>query len=439
MADPRIEGVDAREILDSRGRPTVEADVRLADGSVGRASVPSGASTGRHEAVELRDGDPHRYRGLGVRRAVDHVRTLIGPAVVGLRADEQDRIDGRLIELDGTPDKARLGANATLAVSLAACRAAAGSRRTALYRHIADLAGGSPTVPLPMINVVSGGLHAGRQLDVQDVLVVPIAAASFAEALATVAAIHVRLGEMVVAAGQPPLLADEGGWAPRLGSNREALDWVVGAMRDEGVDARIALDVAASQLLDPATGEYLLAAEGRRLTPADLVTELTDLATAYPVVSIEDGLAEDAWADWAELTRRARGIQLVGDDLFVTNADRLRRGIEAGAANAILVKPNQAGTLSETLEVIRLARESGYRTIVSARSGETEDSFLADLAVGSAAGQIKVGSVARSERLAKWNQLLRIEAELGTEAYVGAGALAHPDRRPARPPDAGQP
>jgi enolase len=423
VPDLRIERVVAREILDSRGRPTVEADVILAGGAVGRASVPSGASTGTHEAVELRDGDPARYRGRGVRTAVANAQDIIGPVVRGLGADAQDALDRRMIDLDGTANKARLGANATLAVSLAACRAAAAARGVPLYRHVADLCGTRPTVPLPMVNLISGGLHAGRQLDIQDVLMIPTGAVDFATAMADVAAVHARLGEMVVAAGEPPLVADEGGWAPRLASNRDAVDWVVTAIADSRVPAGVALDVAASHFLDGATGDYVLAADHRRRTSSELVDDWLELSSVYPVLSIEDGLAEDDWDGWAELTQRGGAIQLIGDDLFVTNAVRLRRGIETGVANAVLVKPNQAGTLTEALEVIRLAREHGYRTIVSARSGETEDAFLADLAVGSAAGQIKVGSIMRSERSAKWNQLLRIEAELGTEAYVGAAAL----------------
>jgi enolase len=425
LADLRIERVVAREILDSRGRPTVEADVVLADGTLGRASVPSGASTGTHEAVELRDGDPRRFAGRGVRLAVANVVDVIGPAVRGLPASDQNGLDRRLIEIDGTPTKARLGANAALAVSLATCRAAATAREIPLYRHIADLAGTEPTVPLPMVNLISGGLHAGRQLDFQDVLMIPTGAPDFATGMADVATVHAALGERVVAAGQQPLVADEGGWAPRLRSNREAVDWVAEAIADTGVEAAIALDVAASELIDPASGEYILAADDRRLTSTQLVDLFVELAGVRPVVSIEDALAEDDWDGWADLTRRLGPIQLIGDDLFVTNAARLQRGIDAGVANAILVKPNQAGTLTEALEVIRLARANGYRTIVSARSGETEDSFLADLAVGSAAGQIKVGSITRSERLAKWNQLLRIEAELGVGSYIGAAALTN--------------
>ncbi len=424
MPDLRIDRVVAREILDSRGRPTVEADVHLGGGAVGRASVPSGASKGTHEAIELRDGDPRRYGGLGVRRAVSNVQNEIGPGVRGLPADDQDGIDRRLIELDGTPNKSRLGANATLAVSLAACRAASAARDIALYRHIADLCGVRPTVPLPMVNMISGGLHAGRQIDIQDVLVMPTGADDFAGALADSVAVHARIGEMLVAAGYRLLTADEGGWAPPLGSNREAVAWVAAAIVDTGVGAGIGLDIAASHFFDPATGDYVLAAEGRRLRAPALIDEWLDLAAAFPVLSIEDGLAEDDWDGWAALTQRAAGTQLIGDDLFVTDLERLQRGVNDGVANAILVKPNQAGTLSQALEVIQFARANDYRTIVSARSGETEDAFLADLAVGTAAGQIKVGSVTRSERLAKWNQLLRIEEELGAGSYVGRAALS---------------
>jgi enolase len=434
MRDLRIDRVVAREILDSRGRPTVEADVVLANGVAGRSSVPSGASTGAHEAVELRDGDAKRYGGLGVRRAVANVRDVIAPAVRGLASDDQQGLDRRLIDLDGTPTKARLGANATLAVSQAACRAAAAGRDVPLYRHIAELCGTTPVVPLPMINLISGGLHAGRQIDLQDVLIIPTGAADFASSIADAAAVHARLGDMVIDAGQQPLVADEGGWAPRLGSNRDAVAWVAVAISETGVDAGIGLDIAASELMDRRTGEYVLAADDRRCTSRELIDDWERLVGAFPVLSIEDGLGEDDWAGWVELTTRIGQIQLIGDDLFATNRPRLERGVAMGAANAVLVKPNQAGTLSEALEVIRLARASGYRTIVSARSGETEDAFLADLAVGSAAGQIKVGSLTRSERLAKWNQLLRIEEELGAGAYAGAAALTSAISPTARVP-----
>jgi len=422
MPDLQIVSLTGREILDSRGRPTVEADVRLADGTVGRASVPSGASTGRHEALELRDGDPSRFRGLGVLRAVANIDGEISSAVRGLRADDQRALDDTLIALDGDPHKRRLGANAALAVSMAACRAAANGRGVPLYRHIADLAGTQPTIPLPMVNIISGGLHAGRQLDIQDVLAIPLAAASFREALEVAVRIHARVGDMVMAAGFPPLGADEGGWGPPLASDREAIDWVGRAIADEGVSAGIALDIAASHFFgDDST--YRLSSVGA-LDSAGLTDVLAGWTRDYPIVSIEDGLAEDDWAGWTALTIRLAAIQLIGDDLFVTDCRRLERGMTQGVANAVLVKPNQAGTLSESFDVVAAARRGGYATIVSARSGETEDSFLADLAVGTGAGQIKVGSVTRSSRLAKWNQLLRIEEELGPGAYAGAEALA---------------
>ena len=345
MVDFRIEHVLGREILDSRGRPTVEADVASQAAHRSGLGAIRRLDRARTRPSSSRDGDPSRYRGGGVRTAVGNVRHVIGPAVRGLPADDQAALDRRLIELDGTPTKARLGANATLAVSLAACRAAADARM-ALYLHIAGLCGSRPVVPLPMVNLISGGLHAGRQLDLQDVLIIPTGARDFATAIADAAAVHARLGEMVVAAGHQPLVADEGGWAPRLGGNREAVGWVATAITDTGVEAGIALDIAASQLLDAATGEYVLAADDRRLPSSDLVAEWIELAAAHHVLSIEDGLAEDDWDGWAELTRRAGTIQLVGDDLFATNAGRLRRGIEADIANAVLVKPNQAGTLT---------------------------------------------------------------------------------------------
>jgi enolase len=425
MPDTSIAMIRAREILDSRGRPTVEADVLLSDGTIGRASVPSGASTGRHEAVERRDRDPGRYRGYGVREAVSNVIDIVGTALKGAPALDQQGLDTRLIALDGTPDKAHLGANALLAVSLAACRAAATCRNVPLYRHIADLANvDRPTIPLPMVNMISGGLHAGGQIDIQDVLAIPRAARSFSEALETAFAVYAALADRMRATGNLQLVADEGGWAPRLERNEDALRWVWDAIQESGVSARLAVDVASTHFYGPEHGSYRLAAENRVLSSSQMVDMLSEWMELYPVVSIEDGLGEDDWNGWQILTRRCGNrAQLLGDDLFTTNPERLRRGVRDGVANAVLVKPNQIGTLWEALEVIRLARSFGYRIVVSARSGETEDSFLADLAVGTAAGQIKVGSVTRSSRLAKWNQLLRIEEELGVDAYVGWSAL----------------
>jgi enolase len=428
VTDARIERVHAREILDSRGRPTVEADVLLADGSFGRASVPSGASTGMHEAVELRDREPDHYGGFGVRRAVANVRDVIGPALRGALASEQARVDALLIELDGTPNKARLGANALLSVSLAACRAAAVSAGIPLYRHIATLAEiEQPTVPLPMINIVSGGLHAGGQIEIQDVLAMPTGAASFAQALEWAWRVHHATGERVRREGHPPLVADEGGWAPPFTTNVQALEWVTDAIQAAGLrpgtDVCIAIDVAATHFFDPGTQQYVLHREQRRISGAEMVNMLESWRRTYPLVSIEDGLAENHWPAWQLLNRRLGGdTQLVGDDLFTTDVERVERGIREHAANAVLVKLNQIGTVSEALRVVERGRTVAWRSVASARSGETEDAFLADFAVGCGADQIKVGSVTRSSRLAKWNQLLRIEEDL-PGVYRGAAGL----------------
>jgi len=342
--------------------------------------------------------------------------------VVGIAAADQRAVDTCLRDLDGTPNKQRLGANALLAVSLATCRAAALSRGVPLYRHIADLAGVErPTTPLPMVNMISGGLHAGGQLDIQDVLAIPAGAHSFSQALEHVVAIYLAIGDRVREAHQQPLVADEGGWAPRLSRNEDALRWVHEAIVASHVHAVMAVDIASTHFCTPEG--YRLAAEDRLLDTTAMIQTVGDWASRYPVVSFEDPLAEDDWTGWERLTETfGSRLQLLGDDLFATNPQRLQRGIEQKVANAILVKVNQIGTLSETLDVIHLAKSAGYRTVVSARSGETEDSFLADLAVGTAAGQIKVGSVTRSSRLSKWNQLLRIEEELGVETYVGVSA-----------------
>jgi enolase len=427
-----IRALDALEVLDSRGRPTLAVDALLADGARGSASVPSGASTGRHEAVELRDGDRSRYGGLGVLRAVRHVREIIGPAVLGVDGADQAALDARLVELDGTADRSRLGANALLGVSLAVCRAAARSAGQPLWRHLGD---GEPLLPLPMVNMLSGGLHAARALDVQDVLAVPIGAASFAEAMERTVAVRDALGRLLAARGLSTLKADEGGFGPPLGDNRAALEFLCEAIAATGLapgrDVAIALDVAASQLYDAATRRYQLACDGRTLDASGLVELLAAWCDAYPIVSVEDGLAEDDWDGWSELTRRlGHRVQLVGDDLFVTSRARVERGVQRGVANAVLVKMNQVGTVSEAVGVVAQAASAGYAAVVSARSGETEDAALADLAVATRAGQIKVGSVAQSERLAKYNRLLRIEHELGREApYAGGHALAPAHRR----------
>jgi enolase len=430
VTDTRIARVHAREILDSRGRPTVECDVWLGDGSPGRASVPSGASTGAHEALELRDHDPRRYGGLGVLQAVANVREIVGPAVIGLDAVDQTGLDRHLIELDGSANKSRLGANAILSVSLAACRAAARAQNVPLYRHIAGLAGVErPSIPLPMVNIVSGGLHAGGQIELQDVLVMPVRAETFGQGLEWVARIHRVGGERLRREGQPPLVADEGGWAPAVATNEDALQWVIDAVQaaglQPGADVRLAIDVAATHFFDAAQGQYALHREQRRLSSGEMVEMLAGWASRYPLASIEDGLAEDDWDGWQALAARlGASTQLVGDDLFATDVARVNRGIDLVSANAVLVKVNQVGTLSEALRVVQRAKAVGWCTVVSARSGETEDTWLADLAVGCGARQIKVGSVTRSSRLAKWNQLLRIEEELGAEAYLGASGLA---------------
>jgi enolase len=419
----RIEAVAAREILDSRGRPTVEADVWLTDGSFGRASVPSGASTGRHEAFELRDGDPTRFGGLGVRGAVGNIREVIAPAVLGRDARDQSGLDGALIELDGTPGKERLGANALLAVSIATTRAAAASAALPVWKY---LAGDRVVLPLPMVNVISGGRHAHTGLVFQDFLVVPVGAASYSEALEMAYAVRAAAEDVLAARGLSTLKADEGGFGPALERAEEALDLLEEAARQAGFrsgeEIAFAVDVAASQFA--VDGVYRLQREGALDAPG-LVSLLERLAARYPIVSIEDGLGEDDWAGWNELSHRLGGrLQLIGDDLFTTDLARLERGIAEGAANAILVKMNQIGTLTETVAVIDRARRAGYATVISGRSGETEDSFIADLAVATGAGQIKIGSLAQSERLAKYNQLLRIEEELGPDpVFAGAAAL----------------
>jgi len=427
-----IAGLLARQILDSRGRPTVEVDAWLAGGATGRASVPSGASTGAAEAHELRDGDPQQYDGLGVLRAVANVNGEIAAALHGRDALDQPALDQRLLALDGTPQLARLGANAVLAVSLAACRAAAAAAGQQLYQRIAQLSGATPLLPLPMTNILSGGLHAGRGMDVQDFLAVPLRATSFAQALQLLSRVRNAAAGVAQRRGLPTLLADEGGLSPGLESGAAALAMMVEAIEQAGLrpgeDMGIAIDVAASTLRER-PGGYRFAREGVQRDSAAVIAMLTDWARDFPVVSIEDGLDEEDWSGWAALTSALGGrVQLVGDDFFATNGQRLARGIAAAAANGVLVKANQNGTVSGTLEVVAQARRAGYATVVSARSGETEDAFMSDLAVGSAAGQIKIGSLRTSSTVAKYNQLLRIEEHSGA-AYAGAAALrSHRDR-----------
>ncbi len=410
--------IHAREVLDSRGQPTVEVEV-VCDGGRGRAIVPSGASTGRHEAVELRDGDPARYRGKGVRRAVENVNTVLAPRLRQTPVDEQRRIDQLLCELDGTPNKSRLGANALLGVSLACAHAAAAVRGISVWRYLDDE--GVARLPLPMVNLISGGLHAGGQLDLQDFLLMPIGARSYSEALEMTVVVYRALADVLTTHGfEGVLVGDEGGFGPRLHGNEQALEMILQAFARVGLrpgtEAAIALDVASSHFYRE--GRYHLRADGgQALSSDEMIALLTRWTDAYPIFSIEDGLAEDDWDGWRRLTAALGGrVQLIGDDLFVTNPERLRRGINETVANCVLVKVNQIGTLTEARDVLRLARAAGYRAVISARSGETEDTTLADLAVASGAGQIKIGSVARSERLAKYNQLLRIEEEMGPGA-----------------------
>ncbi len=425
-----IAAVRAREVLDSRGWPTVEADIELDNGVVGRASVPSGASTGAAEAMELRDGDKHRYRGRGVRTAVRNVRTTIADCIKGCDPVDQAALDARLCELDGTPNKSWLGANAVLAASLAVARAAANVRRVPLWKHLNEtlFPGREPLCPLPMINILSGGHHAGFQLDLQDVLVVPIGAATTAEALEWTNAVYYCVRDILRAeVAYTQLVADEGGFGPDLETNEDMLrvvtEGIVEAGLEPGRQVVLAIDVASSHFYKH--GAYVLSADQVERQSAAMIDVLESWVDSYPLLSIEDGLAENDWAGWVELTRRLGGrVQLLGDDLFATSVARLRRGIDAGAGNSVLVKVNQIGTLSEAAEACRTAQDAGYTAVVSARSGETEDSFLADLAVASGAGQIKIGSIARSERLAKYNQMLRIEETLGAERFCGRDMFA---------------
>ncbi len=414
--------ITAREILDSRGHPALEAEVLLESGGLGRAAVPSGASTGKHEAKELRDGDPKRYGGRGLLKAAGNLEGEIFEALSGMDATRQRHIDQTLINLDGTADKSRLGANACLAASLACARAAADAEDMPLFRYL----GGAPaqTLPVPMMNVLNGGRHAQNRLDFQEFMIMPIGAARFAEAVRMGAEIFQALKAVLESKGENVNLGDEGGFAPDLAQTREALDLLMQAIEKSGYhageDVVLALDPAASEFY--ADGKYHIKAEGKSLTPEEMAGYLAALTADYPIFSIEDGMAEDDWKGWQTLTAGLGGkIQLVGDDIFVTNVERLAQGIKQNAANAILIKPNQIGTLSETLDAITLAQRNGYRAVMSHRSGETEDSSIADLAVAFSCGQIKTGSLARSERTAKYNRLLRIEDMLETEAlYAGA-------------------
>jgi enolase len=422
---PTISQIHAREILDSRGNPTIEADVTLANGIMGRAAVPSGASTGEHEAIELRDGDKTRYLGKGVLKAVKNVEDEIGPALHGHVITDQLGIDARMIELDGTPNKANLGANAMLAVSLACARAGALQSKMPLYRYL-----GGPlarVMPVPMMNILNGGAHAANTVDFQEFMIVPVGADSFGEALRMGAEVFHSLKRVLGKRKLSTGVGDEGGFAPDLRSDEEAITVILEAIEAAGFapgkDVAIALDPAASELFK--NGTYTFKKSGAGTKSAEGMVELyTKWLEEYPIVSIEDGLAEDDWDGWKKLTAAIGDrCQLVGDDIFVTNIERLARGIESGVANAILIKVNQIGTLSETLEAIEMARSAGYLSVISHRSGETEDTFIADLAVATGAGQIKTGSASRTDRVAKYNQLLRIEEELGAAAEFPGGAL----------------
>lgn len=421
----RITDVYAREIMDSRGNPTVEVDVILEDGTLGRAAVPSGASTGMYEAVELRDDDKGRYLGKGVLKAVENVNEIIAPEIIGFDALDQVGIDQAMLELDGTPNKANLGANAILGVSMAVAKAAADSLGVSLFQYLGGF--NAKQLPLPMMNILNGGKHADNNVDIQEFMILPVGAESFAEALRMGAEIYHSLKKVLKDRGLSTAIGDEGGFAPNLASNEEALQVIVAAIEKAGYkpgeQVKLGLDVAATELFKD--GQYHLEGEGKVKTPAEMVEYYAGLVDRYPIISIEDGMSEDDWEGWALLTQRLGSkIQLVGDDLFVTNTERLSRGIASAVANSILVKVNQIGTLTETFDTIEMAKQAGYTCVISHRSGETEDSTIADIAVAVNAGQIKTGAPARTDRVAKYNQLLRIEEELGEMAqFKGLGVF----------------
>ncbi|HEX7289233.1 MAG TPA: phosphopyruvate hydratase [Candidatus Angelobacter sp.] len=426
--DLSIVDIHGREILDSRGNPTVEAEVLLADGSMGRAAVPSGASTGEHEAVELRDGDQERYMGKGVLTAVGNVNLAIADALQGMDASDQRRVDDILLELDGTPNKGNLGANAILAVSMACARASANAMKIPLYRYLGGAA--ANILPVPMMNILNGGAHADSNVDFQEFMAMPIGAQTFSEALQWGVEIFHTLKSVLKKRGYNTAVGDEGGFAPSLKANVEAIELILEAMQQAGFsvgeDVAIALDPAASEFYDAEKGKYIFKKSDKSVkSPQEMVRFWADWVRQYPIVSLEDGLAEDDWEGWRILTDELGDkIQLVGDDLFVTNTERLGRGIEEETANSILIKVNQIGTVSETLDCIDLARRNGYTAVISHRSGETEDTFIADLAVATGAGQIKTGSASRTDRIAKYNQLLRIEQELDESArFLGLEAV----------------
>ncbi|WP_312091877.1 phosphopyruvate hydratase [Aminipila sp.] len=424
---PFIEEVIAREVLDSRGNPTVEVEIYLEDGSMGRAIVPSGASTGVHEAVELRDGDKGRYLGKGTLKAVDNVNDIIADEIIGYNVLDQVGLDKLLIELDGTPNKSKLGANAILAVSMAAADAAANSLGMPLFQYLGGVNG--KILPTPMMNILNGGSHADNTVDIQEFMIMPVGAANFREALRMGAEVFHNLKAVLKDKGMNTAVGDEGGFAPNLSTNEEAIQVIIEAIEKAGykseTDIKIALDVAASEFYDEKTKTYNLTGEGVKRTAEEMVAYYEMLISKYPVISIEDGLAEDDWDGWKLLTERlGEKIQLVGDDLFVTNTERLAEGIKKGIANSILIKVNQIGTLTETFDAIEMAKKAGYTAVVSHRSGETEDVTIADIVVGLNAGQIKTGSLSRTDRIAKYNQLLRIEELLDTSGqYAGMSAF----------------
>lgn len=420
---PIISEVYAREVIDSRGNPTVEVEVYTESGGFGRAIVPSGASTGEHEAVELRDGDKSRFLGKGVLKAVANVNDILGPELIGMNVFDQVGIDRYMIELDGTPNKGKLGANALLGVSLACARAAADLCGLSLYNYLGGF--NAKELPTPMMNIINGGAHADWCIDIQEFMIMPVGAKTFKEAIRMGAEVFHNLKKVLKAKGCNTAVGDEGGYAPKLGSNEEAIQVILEAVKNAGYvpgdDIRIAMDVASSEFYNAETKKYELKSEGKELSSAEMVDFLADLCEKYPIISIEDGLDENDWDGWKLLTDRlGKKVQLVGDDFFVTNTARLSKGIELGLANSILIKVNQIGTLTETFEAIQMAQKAGYTAVVSHRSGETEDTTIADIAVALNAGQIKTGSMSRTDRIAKYNQLLRIEDELGdTAVYNG--------------------
>lgn len=423
----KIKSIRGREVLDSRGNPTVEAEVVLEDGSFGRSIVPSGASTGAHEAVELRDGDKNRYLGKGVLKAVENVNTIISDKIIGMDGFDGKAVDDAMIELDGTLNKGKLGANAILAVSIAVAQAAAASKNMKLYKYLGGEA--AVTLPTPMMNIINGGEHADNTVDIQEFMIMPVGAKSFSDALRYGAEIFHNLKKVLKDKGLNTAVGDEGGFAPDLKTNEDALKVIMEAIEKAGYkpekDIKIALDVASTEMYDPAKNEYYLKGEGVTRSPEDMIAYYEMLIDKYPIISIEDGLAEDDWAGWKMMTDKLGGrIQLVGDDLFVTNTKRLKEGIDKGIANSILVKVNQIGSLAETLDAVEMAKTARYSAVISHRSGETEDVAIADIAVATNAGQIKTGSLSRTDRIAKYNQLLRIEEELGDKAeYAGERAF----------------